>query len=134
MVLPTNSIGNHRDESRTSTATKAYRIEAERFAKQVMLATGNFNTRDTPQQPDVRINHTSIYLNYPNGVEMLFDSTVCYEDVDNYRLTYIRHNGTDIYNRLRQGWTGTVGGVVDASHCNLECQSANLYYGIRLKT
>lgn len=129
MVLPSNFIGNYRDETRTPTAMKAYRMEAERFARQVMLATGYFNTRDTPQKPDVRINHTSIHLNYPNGVEVLFDSMVCYEGVDNCRLTYIRHNGTDIYNCFRQRWTGAVDGVAAASRCNPDCQSADLYYG-----
>lgn len=129
IALPYNFIGNHCEENRVPSAMKAYRMEAERFARQVMLATGYFNTRDTPQQPDVRISHTSIYLNYPNGVEMLFDSMVSNAGVDNCRLTSIRCNDTDIYNCFRQRWTGTVSGVADSSRCNPDCQSADLYYG-----
>lgn len=51
IVQPMNFKGNCRDENRVPSAMEAYRKAAERFALQVMLATGYFNTRDKPEVP-----------------------------------------------------------------------------------
>lgn len=129
IVLPMNFKGNCRDENRVPSAMEAYRKAAERFALQVMLATGYFNTMDKLEVPEVRINHTSVYITYSNGIEFLFDSSVDADGVNNCRLTTIRQGDDILYNSFRYFWTGTVGGV--ESHCrqNPDCESADLYYG-----
>ena len=49
-----------------------YRAEAMRFAGQVMLATGYFNTRLPTEQPKTEINYTELRLSYSNGIVFYF--------------------------------------------------------------
>lgn len=64
--LPASFVGNGRDESPVASAMKKYRAEAMRFAGQVMLATGYFNTRLPTEQPKTEINYTELRLSYSN--------------------------------------------------------------------
>ena len=70
--LPASFVGNGRDESPVASAMKKYRAEAMRFAGQVMLATGYFNTRLPTEQPKTEINYTELRLSYSNGIVFYF--------------------------------------------------------------
>ena len=51
---------------------KKYRAEAMRFAGQVMLATGYFNTRLPTEQPKTEINYTGIAIVVQQRYRVLF--------------------------------------------------------------
>ncbi len=74
IMLPNRFVGNGFDEIPVASAMERYRTEAVRFAKQVMLATGYFNTHFPTEKPQTAINYTSLRLSYSNDIEFHFVS------------------------------------------------------------
>ena len=72
IVLPDRFVGNGFDEIPVASAMEKYRTEAVRFAEQVMLATGYFNTHLPTEKPQAAINYTSLRLSYSNDIEFHF--------------------------------------------------------------
>lgn len=96
--LPASFVGNGRDESPVASAMKKYRAEAVRFAGQVMLATGYFNTRLPTEQPKTEINYTELRLSYSNGIVFHFVADRSRDGVCGCYLQRITLDGKQIYN------------------------------------
>lgn len=69
-----------------------------RFAGQVMLATGYFNTRLPTEQPKTEINYTELRLSYSNGIVFYFVADRSRDGVCGCYLQRITLDGKQIYN------------------------------------
>lgn len=127
IVLPDRFMGNGFDEIPVASAMEKYRKEAVRFAEQVMLATGYFNTHLPTEKPQTAINYTSLRLSYSNGVEFHFVADRCHDGIDNCYLQQITLDGKQIYNGCFRGCSCVVG-VLQLAQSNSECQNADLYF------
>lgn len=127
IVLPDRFVGNGFDEIPVASAMEKYRTEAVRFAEQVMLATGYFNTRLQTEKPQIAINYTSLRLSYSNGIEFHFVSDRSHDGICDCYLQRITFGGKQIYNGCFHRHV-CVDGVLRMTQSNSECQNADLYF------
>lgn len=124
-VLPFNFVGNGYDENPVRSAMERFAPEAIRFAEQLLLATGYFNTNNPVERPSVSFNYTSLYLTYDNGIEITFDSTRSRDGVDDCRLSLLSVNGERLYNGWRR--LHTVDEAARLVTPNPGCEDASCY-------
>ena len=125
--LPASFVGNGRDESPVASAMKKYRAEAMRFAGQVMLATGYFNTRLPTEQPKTEINYTELRLSYSNGIVFYFVADRSRDGVCGCYLQRITLDGKQIYNGCFSRYS-SVDDVLQKTQSNGECQNAHYHF------
>lgn len=126
-VLPYNFIGNSHEEIPVKSAMKRYSAEAVKFAEQLLLAAGYFNGNCPVEKPSVKVNYTSLYLTYGNGIRITFDSERSRDGVDNCRLAVIDLDGERIYNGWRR--LGSVDEILYYTVMNKDCKDASWYLG-----
>lgn len=124
-VLPFNFVGNGYDENPVRSAMERFAPEAIRFAEQLLLATGYFNTNNPVKRPSVSLNYTTLYLTYDNGIEMTFDSIRNRDGVEDCRLSLLSVNGDRLYNGWRR--LRTVDEVARLVTPYPECEDASCY-------
>lgn len=124
-VLPYSFIGNNHDEIPVRSAMECYAPEAVKFAEQLLLATGYFNTNRPAECPSVSFNYTTLYLTYDSGIEMTFDSSRSRDGVDNCYLSIMSVNGSRLYNGWRR--LRTVDEIARMVSPNAECKDASCY-------
>lgn len=95
-ILPASFSGNSRDDNPVASVMKRYGAEAVRFAEQVMLATGYFDTRPS-EQPTVGINHTVLRVSYSNGIVFHFVASHSPDGICDCRLRWITLDGNPLY-------------------------------------
>lgn len=127
IVLPDRFMGNGRDEIPVASAMEKYRTEAVRFAEQVMLATGYFNTSLLPEKPQTAINYTSLRLSYSNNIVFHFVADRSHDGVCNCYLQRITLNGKQIYNGCFRKHS-CVDEILQMTQSNDECQNADYYF------
>lgn len=127
IVLPDSFMGNGFDEIPVASAMEKYRKEAVRFAEQVMLATGYFNTHLPTEKPQAAINYTSLRLSYSNDIEFHFVADRSPDGIDNCYLQRITLGGKQIYNGCFHRHA-CVDGVLQMTQSNNGCQDADLYF------
>lgn len=127
IVLPDRFMGNGRDEIPVASAMEKYRTEAVRFAEQVMLATGYFNTSLPPEKPQTAINYTSLRLSYSNNIVFHFVADRSHDGVCNCYLQRITLNGKQIYNGCFRKHS-CVDEILQMTRSNDECQNADFYF------
>lgn len=123
-ILPYNFTGNRRDEIPVASAMKMYQTEAIRFAGQVMLATGYFNSRLPSEKPQSEINYTSLTLSYSNGIKFTFVSERSRDGIDNCYLQLITLDGRQIYNGCFRKYA-SVAAILHVAEENPECMNAD---------
>lgn len=126
-TLPVSFSGNGRDEIPVASAMEKYKTEAMRFAEQVMLATGYFNTRLPTEQPTVEINYTTLQLSYSNGIVFHFGSERSRDGICNCFLQRITLDGNNIYD----GYfcrCSCVSGILQRAQSNRECKNAHCHF------
>lgn len=104
-----------------------YSAEAVKFAEQLLLAAGYFNGSNSVKKPLVKINYTSLYLTYANGISITFDSERSRDGVDNCRLSIIDFNGERIYNGWRR--LNSVDEILYYTTINKDSKDASCYLG-----
>lgn len=124
-ILPFYFVGNRYDENPVRSAMKRFAPEAIRFAEQLLLATGYFNTNNPVKRPSVSFNYTTLYLTYDNGIEITFDSIRNCDGVEDCHLSLLSVNGNRMYN----GWLKlrTVDEIARLVTPNPECEDASCY-------
>lgn len=124
-ILPHSFIGNNYDEIPVRSAMERYAPEAVKFAEQLLLATGYFNSNNPEERPSVSFNYTTLYLTYANGIEMTFDSSRSSDGVKDCYLSVMSMNG----NRLYNGWRRlrSVEKISQMITPNSECKDASYY-------
>lgn len=127
IVLPDRFKGNSLDEIPVASAMEKYRTEAVRFAEQVMLATGYFNTSLPTEKPQTAINYTSLRLSYSNDIVFHFVSDRSYNGICDCYLQRITLGGKQIYNGCFHRHA-CVDEVLQMTQSNGECQNADLYF------
>ena len=127
IVLPDRFVGTGFDEIPVASAMEKYRTEAVRFAEQVMLATGYFNTHLPTEKPQAAINYTSLRLSYSNDIEFHFVADRSPDGIDNCYLQRITLGGKQIYNGCFHRHA-CVDGVLQMTQSNNGCQDADLYF------
>ena len=125
-ILPENLTGDRRDELSVASAMKKYQTEAIRFAEQVMLATGYFNSRMPSEKPHSEINYTSLTLSYSNGIKFTFVSERSCGGIDNCYLQLITLDGRQIYNGCFRKYS-SVTAILQVAEGNPECMNADWY-------
>lgn len=125
-VLPASFAGDSRDEIPVASAMKKYKEEAMRFAEQVMLVTGYFNTRLPSEQPKVEISHTALWFSYSNGIVFHFTANRSRDGVCDCLLQRITLDGNLIYNGCCYRHS-SVYGVLQRTQTNGECQNAHYH-------
>lgn len=125
-LLPDCYMGNRLDEVPVASAMRKYRTEAVRFAEQVMLALGYFNSQLPSEEPLSEINHTSLTLSYSNGIEFTFVSERSRDGIDNCYLQLITLDGRQIYNGCFRKFA-SVAAILQVAEGNPECMNADWY-------
>lgn len=125
-ILPDNFTGDRRDEIPVASAMKKYQTEAIRFAEQVMLATGYFNSRMPSEKPQSEINYTSLTLSYSNGIKFTFVSERSRDGIDDCYLQLITLDGRQIYNGCFRRYA-SVAAILQVAEGNPECMNADWY-------
>lgn len=105
---------------------KKYQTEAIRFAGQVMLATGYFNSRMPSEKPQSEINYTSLTLSYSNGIKFTFVSERSRDGIDNCYLQLITLDGRQIYNGCFRRYASVVA-ILQVAESNPDCMDADCY-------
>lgn len=127
IVLSDRFRGNGSDEIPVASAMEKYKTEAVRFAEQVMLATGYFNTCLPTEKPQTAINYTSLRLSYSNDIEFYFVSDRSHNGICDCYLQRITLGDKQIYNGCFHRHA-CVEGVLQMTQSNSECQNAGLYF------
>ncbi len=125
-ILPDSFTGNGHDEIPVASAMKKYRAEAVRFAEQVMLALGYFNSRLPSESPEAEINYTTLTLSYSNGIRLTFVSGRSRDGIDNCYLQLITLDGRQIYNGCYRRCPSVIG-ILQVAEKNPECKNADWY-------
>lgn len=126
-VLPASFAGDNRDEIPVASAMKKYKEEAVRFAEQVMLATGYFNTLLYSEQPKIEISYTALWLSYSNGIVFHFTANRSRDGVCDCLLQRITLDGNLIYNGCCCRHS-SIYGVLQRTQTNGECQNAHYHF------
>ena len=104
-----------------------YSADAVKFAEQLLLAAGYFNGSDPVEKPSVKVNYTSLYLTYANGISITFDSERNHDGVGNCHLEVIDFNGERIYNGWRR--LSSVDEILHYTTINKDSKDASCYLG-----
>lgn len=125
-VLPDSFSGNRHDEIPVASAMKKYQAEAVRFAEQVMLATGYFNSYLPTERPQSEINYTTLTLSYSNGIRLTFVSERGSYGIVNCYLQLMTLDGRQIYNGCFRRYPSVVA-ILQVADKNPECKNADWY-------